>query len=968
MRLETIIKYGIILNIPISTYRLQFNKNFRFKNATSLVDYFSRLGADHIYASPLLGARPGTNHGYDVTDQSVLNSELGSEQEFKQFSAKLKSRGMGLIMDVVPNHMCITDSSNKFWMDVLENGPSSIYARFFDINWHPHKTFLSNKVLLPFLGDQYGKILENKEMQVSYESGAFFVHYYGLKLPVAPRTSVLILEDTFEDLSSIRTNKLAVDELRSIISGLNNLPLRTETVSERIRERHQKKGILKKQLDELTSKNKIVLTAIKTALTQINGKKGIPRSFDKLEQLLDDQAYRLAYWRVAADEINYRRFFDINELAAIRVEEPDVFKAVHELVIQFIKKGYVSGLRVDHVDGLFDPKKYLEDLQQACQNVRSGAAGKPFYVVVEKILENSEQLRSDWPVAGTTGYDFLNLLNGLFVNPAHKSSFLKLYRRFTGQKKNFFDLLCQCKEMITHVSNASELYVLASKLEKISKQHRWSRDFTFDGLRYALREIIACFPVYRSYIQLTDEKISPEDKQLIQGAIKVAIKRNPTTNVSLFEFVGQVLLREDPEGLSESNRNERRNFTMKFQQLTSPIMAKGLEDTSFYQYYPLASLNEVGGHPDKFGVTVGEFHKKNIERLKKWPGTLLATTTHDTKRSEDVRARLNVLSEIPAPWYRTVCRWAGWNKDIKREVDGERVPDANEEYLLYQTIVGTWPILPLNNASLKGYVIRIEEYMIKALREAKLHTSWINPNKDYEDGVRYFVQSVLSPGPKNRFMKDVKKSVLTIIKAGRLNSLSQVFLKITSPGVPDFYQGTELLNFSLVDPDNRRPVPFPDLKSALKSAERVTWGQSKKWIRHLMKRPVKGRIKLFVMQRSLQFRKKNPDLFLTGDYIPLTARGPKKNHIVSFVRSHNQKSIIAVAARFFMSIDDGDGRSFQSGKLKNTFLSVPKKFSKNSYRDVLTGNIIKPLKQKGSFVIRLSDVMTHLPVALLEKV
>jgi len=590
------------------------------------------------------------------------------EEQLVEFAYGLRSRDMGLILDTVPNHMCITHPSNGWWTDVLENGPSSPFARFFDIDWDPPKADLKNKVLLPVLGDQYGKVLENQQIKITCEGGTFALHFYEFVLPVAPRTWTLLLEPVLEKLRPILgESDSAVVELASIVTALTYLPLRTETDQARVKERLREKEVIKGRLSALTETSADVRAAIDVSLTEINGVKGDPRSFDRLERLLEDQAYRLSFWGVATDEINYRRFFDINELAAIRVEEPEVFDAVHRLTLRLVQQGLITGLRIDHVDGLLDPGQYLRLLQKRCAEaqarniehphsaVDSGRA-YPFYVIAEKILTGPERLSKDWPVYGTTGYEFLNMLNSVFVEDRNGEQFRDLYGRFTDAQPDFRELVYQCKRLVLRASMSGEQNMLARRLDRISEQHRWSRDFTLNSLGRVLAEVIACFPVYRSYVTATGE-LTDDDRRYIRSAISHAKRRNPALSPSAFDFLASVLLLEHPKGLDEAARAERLQFTLQFQQLTSPVNAKGYEDTALYRFYPLASLNEVGGGPAPFGLSVQAFHAGNVRRLEEWPHGLSATTTHDTKRSEDVRARINVLSEIPDEWERAIWRW-----------------------------------------------------------------------------------------------------------------------------------------------------------------------------------------------------------------------------------------------------------------------------------------------------------------------
>ncbi len=966
--------------IPVSTYRLQFNQNFSFSKASRLLDYFQQLGVSDIYSSPILAARQGSTHGYDVVDHSKVNAELGTEDEFVELAHALRARGMGVVMDTVPNHMCVASAENRWWMDVLENGPSSTYARYFDIDWHPPKENFAYRVLLPILGDQYGRVLENQEIKISYRGGSFYANYYETSLPVAARTSTHILRMALTELRKELTDAHAdVLEMESIMTALNYLPPRTEANPEKIRERRREKEVVKRRLSTLMKESQQVRHAVHAAIIEINGEKGSPRSFDRLEELLGEQAYRLCFWRVAADEINYRRFFDINELAALRVEERPVFTAVHEVIFRMIKRGAITGLRIDHVDGLFNPEKYLGDLQRAClsamkkvrremgngasQTQRAEQSNKPFYIVVEKILEHGERLRTDWPVHGTTGYEFMNLLNSIFVDSSNRRKFEELYGGFIGEMRRFGDVVYESKKLILQAAMSSELHVLARRLARISEKHRWSRDFTLNSLQDALGESVACFPVYRSYVRRKLNTVSDEDRRHVQSAIRAAKRRNPTVSESIFDFIESILLLRDPKGLTDSEKSERRDFVMRFQQLTAPVTAKGLEDTAFYRYYPLASLNEVGGDPSVFGISAEEFHRRNFERMRNWPNSLSATSTHDTKRSEDFRARVNVLSEIPDEWERAARRWSEINLEKKRDFDDDPAPDANEEYLLYQTLVGTWPLRPMNDAEHGEYVRRIQEYMNKALKEAKVHTSWIRPDEARDNAVRDFIGKILESHEGNQFLKDFRGFLKPVARAGLFNSLSQVMLKVASPGVPDFYQGTELWNFALVDPDNRRPVDYERCTTLLSSLCEESRDGLLPLIENLMSNPSDDRLKLYVTTRALRFRCARNELFSAGEYVPLNASGSRSNHVIAFARKLGETKAVVIASRFFTRLMDDLRLPIGEEVWKESVVTIGNE-EETVYRDVFTGLDVRAVNG----ALPLAKVLGHMPVALLERV
>jgi (1->4)-alpha-D-glucan 1-alpha-D-glucosylmutase len=958
------------MRIPVSTYRLQFNRNFTLKDAEAITRYLFRLGISDYYASPLLAARAGSPHGYDVTDHTRLNPEIGTNERLAEFTAVLKGYDMGLVMDLVPNHMCIADTKNVWWRDILENGPGSQFSRFFDIDWQPPKQDMSNKVLLPVLGDQYGKVLENQEIQLHYRRGVFIAQYYDTELPIAPRTWILILKPVLEIISAnLKESHPHRLELESIITALDHLPPRTETDPEKVKERQREKEIVKRRISSLVASNSRMRRAIKRVIRDFNGVKGDPASFNRLEELLGAQPYRLSHWRVAADEINFRRFFDINELAAIRVEERKVFSAVHNFIFRMVKRGIVTGLRVDHIDGLYDPELYLKELQRgAVRALRGGQStdgrnrslNKPsFYVMVEKILGRNEELRENWATQGTTGYDFLNLLNGVFVDRSNEGAFRKIWQRITGGQERFDDVAYEGKKLVLRAAMSSELHVLARRLDRISEQHRYSRDFTLNSLEDALREVIACFPVYRSYIRARQGKVADDDRHYILSAVRSARRRNPAISSSIFEFIASVLLLEDPQGINDEQRAERRDFVMRFQQLTPPITAKGIEDTAFYRYYPLVSLCEVGGDPSLFGISIQTFHEHNRKRLARWPHTLLATSTHDTKRSEDARVRINVLSENPVNWYRTVRRWQKFNQDLKTSFEGSLAPDAGEEYLLYQTLVGVWPLI--SEESDQSFVERIEEYMIKAVREAKTHSSWLNQNEEYERCLRNFIRGILAA--ESDFVNDFTKNQSSVARAGIFNSLSQTLLKITAPGIPDFYQGTEIWDFSLVDPDNRRPVDYAHRQSLLDSLES---NEGAELAEELISNPEDGRIKLFITARALALRRAERELFERGEYIPLPARGDRERHVIAFARRSGDKAVIAVASRFFTRLGDSSRPPTGGEVWGNTTIVLPGELS-GCYQDRFTSRSVCAEKSEKAISLSLGEVFSHLPVALLER-
>lgn len=964
--------------IPVSTYRLQLHAGLSLKSANGLVEYLHQLGISDVYVSPLTEAQPGSVHGYDVINHRRLNPEIGSEEELAEFAHRLKERGMGIVADIVPNHMSIANSRNRWWQDVLENGPSSPHAGFFDIDWNPPKADLANKVLLPVLGDQFGKVLENGEIFVLREDGEFVACYGDNRFPVAPRSFTWILEPALQLLvEKIGDSAPDVLELESIINAIEHLAPRTETDRAKIRERKREIQVIKRRIATLCRAGAEVRAAIAESIDKLNGAKGKPESFDRLEGLLADQAYRLSFWKVASDEINYRRFFDVNDLAAIRVEERAVFAAVHELVFHFIERGWVTGFRVDHVDGLFDPEQYLRRLRSGCATAMTGEsreaarrtahdgenAKRRFYVVVEKILGENEVARRDWAIFGTTGYDFLNVVNGLLVARENRARFHDLYRRFIGESVDFRDVVYESKKLVIRTAMSGELAVLSRHMDRISEQHRWSRDFTLNSLADALIEVIACFPVYRSYVRPQSGIVGKEDKQHILTAIARAKMRNPTTSASIFDFIASVLLLQHPQGITAAQRADRREFAARFQQFTAPVMAKGYEDTALYRYYPLASLNEVGGDPDRFGITVEEFHQWNHRMLENWPGSFSATSTHDTKRSEDVRARLDALSEIPDEWEKAIGRWYLMNRPARLKVDEREVPDANEEYFLYQTLVGTWPMALGRVVERQQYIERIRAYMDKAVKEAKVHTSWMNANEEYDQALRRFLDSILAA--ESPFVADLAAFQRPIARAGMLNSLTQLLLKIGTPGVADFYQGSEIWDLSLVDPDNRRLVDFSLRRAMLEKIKKGVDEDRGALVRELLKDMESGAIKMYVMNRALEFRCANRELFEAGSYLPLAVRGERANNAVAFARLLEDRQVIVVAGRFFMGLPEMPPLPVDPCVWGETCLGLARGLDAAAYTDLFTGGTLRPETVSDGRGLKLAQVFAQMPLAML---
>ncbi len=935
--------------VPAATYRLQFNKDFRFRRALAYVEYWHALGITDLYASPFFAARTGSIHGYDVVDPRKINPEIGTEEDLERLHDALASRGMGLIMDLVPNHMCVNTNDNVWWNDVLENGPSSRFAKFFDIDWRPPKTELRDKILLPVLGDQYGKVLENGELRLAEVGGALAVEYGERRFPIGAGTYPRVLAGAARRLRRGTTAEDgAATRLEAVVAAAEKLAPRSETRVDKVRERQRETEDVKGRLRGLLEESASVRRALDDELRSMNGSKGDPRSFDRLEGLLAEQAYRLSFWRVAAEHINYRRFFEISDLAAVRIEEPEVLEIVHAKAFELLERGWVTGLRVDHVDGLFEPRRYLEDIRER--------AATP-YVVVEKILSSGERLPADWATEGTTGYEILNAVNGLFVWKEGEGALRSFYDGWRTERGSFSDIVYESKRLILESSMSSELSVLARRLDRISEQHRWSRDFTIGTLQQALVATIACFPVYRTYVAAHDVQVSPEDAEHIRSALNSAKRRRAQVSASAFDFLGEVLLMRDPEGLNDADRGERRDFVLRFQELTGPVAAKGVEDTAFFRYFPLLSLNEVGGAPARFGTSLDEFHARMEERARACPAALSATSTHDTKRAEDNRARLNAISEIPDDWISAVREWQAVAEPLKTTLDGVPAPDADDEYYIYQTLIGAWPPSELDDHGLLAFSSRVQGAVEKAMKEAKRNTSWIHPNPAYEEAARTFVARILDP---NRGLTSKFKAFLSrIVLPGLLTSLAQVVIKTTAPGVPDFFQGTETWDFSMVDPDNRRPVEFGERREVLADLVRAgcRGSATKEWWRA----PGDGRIKLFVTSRLLNRRVQDRELFARGAYRPLVADGRRSGNVVAFARRWEDRVSLTLAGRFFTQLGDDARRVPPREAWKDTVVRLPQDWALGELEDALTGTKLRP----SDGVVRLTDAFEAMPFAVL---
>jgi (1->4)-alpha-D-glucan 1-alpha-D-glucosylmutase len=858
----------------------------------------------------------------------------------------------------VPNHMGIAKSANPWWLDVLENGPSSRFARFFDIEWHPVKDELADKVLIPILGDQYGSVLERQELQLAYHDGAFVVRYYDEALPIAPDTYAAILQIELDDWLAEHAGADA-DELQSILTSSRNLPARGEREPESIAVRAREKEILKRRLAALAARSADVAALIDDSVRRLNGVAGQPRSFDPLDRLLNAQSYRLAHWRVASEEINYRRFFDVNQLAALRMEDPVVFDEVHHFAFELVECGAVTGFRIDHVDGLFAPGDYLRRLQEHCTRALPDNGGDhPLFIVVEKILGAGEQLARDWPVHGTTGYEFAAIVNNLFVDTRNQRALDDIYRRVVHERTPFANLAYRCKKQVLQETMSGDINSLGHQLNRFSERNRHFRDFTLYSLISTLNEVIACFPVYRTYVTAADP-ISDHDRRYIVEAVQRAKRRTPGVTRLVFDFVEQLLLKRTPLGTSDECE-ARARFIGKFQQITSPVAAKGIEDTALYVYNRLVSLNEVGSDPTQFGLEPAAVHEWMTGRRMRSPAALSTTSTHDAKRGEDVRARVNVLSEIPGAWKLAVMKWRTANRRFKTEVGGTLAPDANEEYLLYQTLVGAWPF-ETDMETRTAFRDRIVAYMTKAMREAKVHTSWLSPNEEYETAVERFVRAILDRRRPNVFLQAFEPLQALVAQLGIYNSLAQLLIKITAPGVPDFYQGSELWELNLVDPDNRRQVDYAMRRATLAELSTCTPAD-------LLEHRADGRVKMFVTNRALAARAELRGLYEQGEYVPLEASGARKDSLFAFARTLPGSASIAIACvpRLVASLTPDGAPPIGCGVWTDTRIDLPAALAVPArFREVFTGATIDVETAGGTAMIPAAAIFERFPVALL---
>jgi (1->4)-alpha-D-glucan 1-alpha-D-glucosylmutase len=877
-------------SVPTSTYRLQLNAKFTFDQAAAVAPYLKELGVSHVYCSPYLQAAPGSMHGYDVVDHERVNEELGGEDAHRRFCERLKELGLGQVLDIVPNHMVI-GSRNRYWWDVLENGPASLYSAWFDIDWKSPEVKLYSKVLIPVLGHQYGRVLAEKQLRLEQNCNRFQVRYFDQEFPLAPHTLAIILKRAAVQIPD--------DTVKFIADSLLLLPACDTTDHVLVQDRHRDKNVIYSLLKHLCDEKPQLKAAIQTAMDFIND------DIDALDEILNQQNYRLAYWRTADQELGYRRFFDINTLIGVRVERPYVFDATHCRIFEWLEAGVLDGVRIDHPDGLRDPKQYLVRLRTRFPHI---------WIIGEKILEPGEFLREDWPIDGTSGYDFMNVCNGLLVYGPGLEEFSTIYADFVGQNEPFDKMVHQNKLDVEQEALGSDVNRLANIFVEICEMHRDQRDYTRAEIKRAIREVAACFSIYRTYVVPERNEISDEDREQIFSAIALAKPRRTDIEPNLFDFIGEVLVANE-RGAQESE------FTMRFQQFTSPVMAKGVEDTAFYCFNRMIGLNEVGGSPARDGMTLQGFHDYLTHMQATRPLTMTALSTHDTKRCDDVRARLAVLTEVPAKWHSVLSAWADRNEAFKTEGN----PDRNTEYFLYQTLIGAWPISEE----------RLSAYMEKAVREAKQRTNWIQPDKGFEEQLQSFIHQLLQ---SREFTANLEELVNELNAAGQSNSLAQSLLHYTAPGVPDTFQGGELWDFRLVDPDNRGLVDYELRYSMLKDLKQGLT------IEEIMQRADTGMPKLWLAHQALGLRGEHPEWFQAdADYVPLLAAGEKAEHVIAFIRAGR---VLTVASRWALRLENN---------WTDTRLTIPI----GSWHNLLTGDLIR------GGCAAMQDLLKRFPVALL---
>jgi (1->4)-alpha-D-glucan 1-alpha-D-glucosylmutase len=928
------------MRIPGATYRLQLHEGFGFEAATNILGYLARLGVTELYVSPIFKAAPGSTHGYDVLDHDALNPEFGGAEAFQQFVAAAQALDLGLIVDFVPNHMGVGCAGNRFWEDVLEHGQSSERASYFDIDWQPPKETLARKLLLPILPDQYGVSLENGYFRLEFAGNALCLKAGERCLPLRPKSLGPVLARV-ADLLESKIASESIEELRQLASAYAQLqeaepgkPLSIEVYQRSAR-------ALRHRLSEFLN-FAALRVAFGNALETLSGTPSVPESFDFLDRLLRAQNYRLSAWQLALEAINYRRFFDVNELASIRVEEPAVFETSHRKLLALVEAGAITGIRLDHIDGLFDPIAYLRQLDQRLHESLPGSDPIELaaYVIVEKILAPGETLPASFRAHGTTGYEFARIMSGVFIDRRGELSLSNTYRRFTGDTSSFSDhLLCAKRDVLASLL-VSEAMSLSRSLERLAEQDRRWRDLTFHSLHCALVEVMAAFPTYRSYVR-PDGTRTPEDEAVINHAVATAIRRNPTAGRGAYQFLRSLLL-------LDSQLPGAPEFAMRFQQTTGPVTAKSLEDTAFYRYTRNVVENEVGAKPERMGVELTEFHAQNSLEQSEHKLSLNASSTHDTKRAEDARARLSMLSELPNTWRRNVLELGRLAARHRRAYDGGEAPARTDEYLYYQTLVGVVPF-GAEHASIEALGPRVQAYLLKACREAKTHSSWLHPDEGYEAALASFVQGTLAD---RDFTAQIRRFCRRIDRYAACKALGQVALKMCSPGVPDTYQGSELWHQVLVDPDNRRPVDYRALDATLSQLE-LRRDRRAPLLADLLLHFEDGALKLFVVSELLRLRRENPELF-QSQYLALDAGV----NCVAFARGKRGCDLICAVPRFPFRVTRGRA-PWPLGALWRDERLIADTIA-GSYRNVFTNERVE---SDGS--LALSKLFSHFPIAVL---
>ncbi len=921
------------MRIPRSTYRLQFNPEFGFAACRQILPYLKKSGITDLYASPLFESRRGSLHGYDITDSNKVNPQLGTEEELIELLKDVRAQGMGWTQDIVPNHMAY-DPSNTMLMDVLEKGAHSEFFRFFDVDWRHPDHGLRGRLLAPFLGRFYAECLEDREIRLNYDQAGLSINYYDWRFPVRPESYLTVF--TY-DISRLE-KKLGKDdsELMKFLGYVYSLKIPENPTADH----HEQLAFAREMIYRTYNENPTVREFIDENIRMFNCESESSTGCEVLDSLLEEQKYRLSFWKVATEEINYRRFFNINELICLRQEDPEVFASTHRMIDRLVKQG-VTGLRVDHIDGLFDPKQYLNRLRELAPET---------WLLVEKILMPKEELPSDWPVSGSTGYDFLGYVNGIFVRRRNQRKFNRIYSKFTGNRKEFLEIVAEKKRLIIGKHMAGNIDNLARFMREIAGRYLYGRDLTLYGLKRALVEVLAMFPVYRTYVSKADFREA--DREYIRQAVSRARQSSPGLFYEL-TFIEKFLLLEDSR-MNEEDKKRLLEFVMRFQQISGPLMAKGFEDTLFYVYNRFISLNEVGSSPDRFGIYLNDFHNFNRRRLRRWPNALNALTTHDTKRGEDARARLNVLSEMPEEWDYQLKQWHRMNRRHKTQLDSVLAPDKNDEYYFYQTLIGS---MPFNRDEFPAFKERLKPNLIKAVREAKVYTAWLKPDNDYEQAYLDFCERSLDSAGSNAFLESLFSFQEKVEFYAVFNSLSQTLIKITAPGVPDFYQGSELWNLSMVDPDNRRTVDFALREKYLaeietKEDDPVAAGQE------FLSAPNDGKVKLFLIRQALNARNSNVELFQTGAYKALEVKGKFRENIVAFVRFTKTSAALIVVPRFISYLVQPGTFPLGRDIWQDTELVLPE--SECLFHNILTGKSLSAGRE-----IAVGEILSDFPAALL---